>query len=490
MIELISERAMGKNNEDQRSIIGRRIIVSIACAGFLFLFGGFVYSAISFSMILGYSIVNEIISVIVLLAVCLGALVIGLFFIWKKLNGEMLVLFAKISLTLVSAFFIFIIGLSIYGNLDWGDLSYMAMPWALVFFFGLLFICMLFIWNFFKNRLRLISAICMSAIVAVTSIALIGQVVYESSVDEVLISEGDEISLYEYQPFREGTLAKSLDEPSNLRLQEDLPRLDGSTAHYPLYAAFVRATYPEEEGNYKIYEDDSIVLCSRTSAAFENLLDGSADVIFLMGVSDEQHAQAEARGLQLKMTPIGKEAFVFFVNNRNSMSDLTVKNIRDIYSGKVTNWREVGGSNDKIRAYLRAKNSGSQTMLEEIMGGIPLFEAPEEDYYDMMKEMYMAVAYKDYKNSLGFSFRYYIKDMINEDTVKFLSIEGVSPEEENIANGTYPFSLDFYAITVDREPASDEDRLRMENAEKLIDWILSPQGQTLVEKTGYVSLSE
>ena len=159
-----------------------------------------------------------------------------------------------------------------------------------------------------------------------------------------------------------------------------------------------------------------------------------------------------------------------------------------IYSGKIMNWSEVGGGNDEIRAYLRAKNSGSQTMLEEIMGGIPLFAAPEEDYLDMMKEMYMAVAYKEYRNALGFSFRYYIGDMIGENKVKFLSIESVYPTKENIADGTYPFALDYYAITVEKEPMSERDRARIENAEKFIEWILSPQGQALTEKTGYIPL--
>jgi len=70
----------------------------------------------------------------------------------------------------------------------------------------------------------------------------------------------------------------------------------------------------------------------------------------------------------------------------------------------------------------------------------------------------------------------------------FLSIDGVEPTADNIANGTYPFTNDFYAITVVREPETEEDAERIYNAEKLIEWILSPQGQSLVEKTGYVPL--
>jgi phosphate transport system substrate-binding protein len=78
--------------------------------------------------------------------------------------------------------------------------------------------------------------------------------------------------------------------------------------------------------------------------------------------------------------------------------------------------------------------------------------------------------------------------MIAENKIKFLSINGVEPTAANIANGTYPFASDFYAITVVREPENDIDAKRIKNTKKLMDWILSPQGQSLVEKTGYVPI--
>ena len=198
---------------------------------------------------------------------------------------------------------------------------------------------------------------------------------------------------------------------------------------------------------------------------------------------------ARARGLELKLTPIGREAFVFFVNKRNFTSNLTVEDVRGIYSGEITNWREVGGNNDSIRPFQRAKNSGSQTMLLEIMGDTPLMTAPEADYYDMMYQIYRAVAvYKNYRNALGYSFLFYINEMIAEDRIKFLSIDDVEPTAANIANGTYPFANDFYAVTVVPTPEAKRDVQRVANTERLIEWILSPQGQSLVEKTGYVPL--
>ena len=76
--------------------------------------------------------------------------------------------------------------------------------------------------------------------------------------------------------------------------------------------------------------------------------------------------------------------------------------------------------------------------------------------------------------------------MIGEDEIKFLSVNGIQPTAGNIANGTYPFAHDFYAVSVVREPKSPEDAERISNIERLIEWILSEQGQNFIEICGYV----
>ena len=371
-----------------------------------------------------------------------------------------------------------------------------------IFLIGGYSICLLFIWKVFGVKARWITAICIAGAVVLSNVGIAAFKAYDGSLTFFSVPEEVEeggiardISLVKYEPFRENTLAKSLDEPSSLHLHDNLPRLEGATALYPLYAAFARAVYPEDKypvystDNYFQHNNNPVITCSMTSGAFLRLIDGEADVVFLMGVSEEQREMARERGLELKLTPIGREAFVFFVNKRNSISNLTVEEVKAIYSGQITNWRNVGGKNDFIRPFQRAKNSGSQTMLLEIMGDSQLMTAPESDYYDLMYDIYQAVAvYKNYRNALGYSFLFYINEMISGDEIKLLSINGVEPTTDNIANGTYPFASDFYAITVVREPETEIEAERIGNTERLIEWILSPQGQSLVEKTGYVPL--
>ena len=364
-----------------------------------------------------------------------------------------------------------------YLGSGWDDFSITIITCA-----GVFLISLLLIWKMFKLKWRLITA---SSI----AVFILGAFIFNSYQKSILeLYETSEINLRYYEPFRENTLTKNLDEPASLSISENLPRLDGATALYPLYTAFARATYPIAE--YKAYDQNSDITCSRTSGAFTKLLNGTVDLIFLMGVSEEQREQADELGLELLLTPIGKEAFIFFVNKQNSMSDLSVENIMNIYSGHITNWRDIGGENKEILVYQRPDTSGSQVMLKEIMGNVPIIEAPEENYYNEMMGMYSAVAYKNHRNALGYSFLYYIRDMIAEDEIKFLSIEGIEPTATNIASGAYPFAHDVYAITVVRHDTEDDDEgERIKNTEKLVKWILSPQGQSLVEKTGYVPLS-
>ncbi|MDR2087793.1 MAG: substrate-binding domain-containing protein [Clostridiales Family XIII bacterium] len=380
---------------------------------------------------------------------------------------------------------------------------------ALIVCGGTALIGILLILKPFRPKPRRIAITALAAVLVATVASVAGPRVYENSL--VKIGDGDmEIELDDYRPFgnnfnsrRGSTLAKTTDEPSTLSFADNLPRLDGATALYPLYAAFVRAVYPTGdryrpydplEGTQAEGERFTLAACSRTSGAFANLLDGHADVIFLMDVSEAQAAQARDRGLKLEMTPIGREAFVFIVNAKNRVESLSQDEIRGIYSGEITNWRELGGANGKIEAYQRPENSGSQTALQKIMGDVPIIEPKEEEIQSFMGGVYNAVAdYKNHRNALGYSFRFYIETMLNDaelGKVKLLSVDGVAPTVETIADGSYPFTDAFCAITVsNRPPATDADRARAENARKLIDWILSAQGRELVEKTGYVPLS-
>lgn len=301
-----------------------------------------------------------------------------------------------------------------------------------------------------------------------------------------------DLLLWQYEPFSEGTKAVNLEEQSTLRFhREDLLRLDGATALYPVYAGFVQAVYPQ--GEYPLYDNNTSegygsVTCSGTVNAYERLITGRTDLIFAAAPSQEQLEMARRAAKELHLTPIGREAFVFFVNSRNPVEGLTVEQIQGIYTGQITNWNQVGGKNQPIRPFQRLKNSGSQSALLRLMGGLPLIEPEKEDRVGGMGGIIQQVAsYRNYKNSIGFSFRFYASEMAANDQIRLLALDGVFPTKESIRDGSYPISDSFFAITAAPIGAPDP-RESNPKLNAFLDWILSEQGQQIVEDSGYVSI--
>ena len=105
-------------------------------------------------------------------------------------------------------------------------------------------------------------------------------------------------------------------------------------------------------------------------------------------------------------------------------------------------------------------------------------DARTEEINTLMVGIIEQVAdYKNYSNSIGFSFRYYLETLIANPNVKMLKVDGVAPTPENISNESYGLTGSLYAVTYKDNPN--------ENVDLLINWILSEEGQELVEKTGY-----
>jgi len=315
------------------------------------------------------------------------------------------------------------------------------------------------------------------AAVLVLSFAALGtQFAYEAY-DNSFEKLSDEVDLWQYLPDVPQSKIALLEAPSTLRLKENLPRLDGATALYPLYSAFVQATYPG--GRY--FPNEEQVSCSKTIQAYEQLIAGKTDMIFVAQPSQKQLDEARSKGVEFTLTPIGREAFVFFVNAKNPVKGLSVEQIQNIYSGKITDWQTVGGESREITAYQRPEGSGSQTLLQKIMQGKPLIAPIQAQVVEGMGGIIKQTAdYKNYRAALGYSFLFFTTGMVNNHQIKLLEINGIAPTQKSILDKSYPFVTEIYAVTVKGRETPQTHALS--------EWILSPQGQELVEKTGYVPI--
>lgn len=299
------------------------------------------------------------------------------------------------------------------------------------------------------------------------------------------------ISLEPYYVENEENILAKLGEPSDFVIteQEKMPVLDGAEAAYPIYSAFANACYKDiakiqesakADNSRENNEKHNMPVCfTNTVEGYKSLISGDTDIFFGAKPSAEQYKMAEKAGKELILTPIGKEAFVFFVSDDNPVDGLTSQQIKDIYSGKVTNWINVGGAFTEILAFQRPENSGSQTMMQYFMGDTPLKEPLEVEFEMSMMGVINEVAnYRNGNGSIGYSFRYYSSITEVED-IKLLAVDGVTPGVEEIKSGVYPLTTELYAITL-----KDNEN---EYIEPFLEWMKSEQGQKIVSDTGYAA---
>lgn len=262
----------------------------------------------------------------------------------------------------------------------------------------------------------------------------------------------------------------------------EYPIVDGSTATIPLAEAF------EADFMNKDIKDVN-VKHSTTHYAYENLISGDVDLILVTYPSDEELAMAEKAGVELEITPVVNEAFVFYNNILNPVKSLTLEQIQNIYTGEITNWKEVGGEDLPIKAYQREPNSGSQTGIEKlVMNGKKLMEAPKEDIIGTMFDIIGLVSdYDNGKASIGYSYYYYATTMYDTmdkevaDRIHLLAVNGVEPNNETIKNGSYPIRTNYYIVINAAEPEGSKARV-------LKDLMLSERGQRAAEAVGYVGI--
>ena len=288
-----------------------------------------------------------------------------------------------------------------------------------------------------------------------------------------------------------GKLA-ALDHPAAFQIQDeaDMPVMDGAEACYPLYAAAAKAVYQDIahiESNWadsgeRAWTNGKIVTFTNTVVGFERLIEGNVDLFFGARPSADQLAYAAEQGVELEITPIGREAFVFFVEEDEPVDGLTQDQLRAIYHGDVTDWSQVGGRAGEIAAFQRPAGSGSQTMMEYFMGEVSLKEPQTYETVGSMEGVIRHVAqYANQRGALGYSFRYFIQGLSQEKGVKLLAVDGVTPDLAHIEDGSYPLTVPLCLVTRKDDPNP--------NVGKMIDFFLSLDGQTLVRETGYGGLA-
>ncbi|MEW6194620.1 MAG: phosphate ABC transporter substrate-binding protein [Bacteroidota bacterium] len=175
-------------------------------------------------------------------------------------------------------------------------------------------------------------------------------------------------------------------------------------------------------------------------------------------------------GVEVK---VAKDGLSVYMNEANPVKELSLQQLKDIYTGKITNWKEVGGKDAKIIVYGRENSSGTYVYFKDnVLGGA--------DYTATMQSLPGTAAVvnavvKD-KNSIGFGGAAYAKGIKITAIKKDANSPAYAPTEENVKSGNYPIARYLY-LYLRNKPTGE--------VKEYIDWILSKEGQELVSKVGY-----
>jgi len=207
------------------------------------------------------------------------------------------------------------------------------------------------------------------------------------------------------------------------------------------------------------------------------------DIIFATLPSAAELGVAQSKGVSLIIEPVCYDSFVFITHIDNPVENLTKEQIRDIYSGKITNWSEVGGNNGEITAFQRNPGSGSQTAMEEmVMNGEKMMDAPSGWRIMAMGMLVEFVAeYQNNSNSIGYTYKYYIDRLYKNPNIKIIKVDGVEPSDDNVKNNSYPFTAPYNGVIRSQDINSAGG--------KFLDWMLSEEGQKVIAQAGYVPLA-
>ena len=268
---------------------------------------------------------------------------------------------------------------------------------------------------------------------------------------------------------------------------KNMPSIDGSTSTYP----FTESVYTQLFYNGSVHNQFPYTH-SKSHASYKRLIDGEVDMLFAsVYPASDILKYAEDKSVELELIPIAYDAMIFFTNANNPASGLTKEQITDIYvNNAYENWSELGSTDALLYPYCRNNDSGSHAQMEKhFLNGNEIHPEVQKETSMTMSNVLTDVMASQTNEplgyGLGYSIYYYFNNMdMFYDTkteLKLLSIDGVEPNDETIANGTYPLSNNTYIVLRKDTPQNSPAR-------KMAEFMLTEEGQECVELAGFGKL--
>lgn len=261
-----------------------------------------------------------------------------------------------------------------------------------------------------------------------------------------------------FVPFKENNILPSC--PTTFKIADPSLRIHATSAFFPLFAGIVQNCFDPQCFTERVTLDKV-----STPVGFKALAEGTIDLLCSTIPSDEQKKDLQLSNRELEFVPFCKEPLAFLVNKVNSVEELTVKQVKDIYYGRVSNWKELHGSDMVVHTYQLEHGNGSQSAFEQVVRGNKI------DSNHLEVQTMPGIINKVALDEGGLCYAYwsfYAKMYANKCT-RMLKVEG-----ETVNSKYYPFLFDVF-LMFDRQNPNP-------NVAKLVDFITSSKGQELVAR--------
>ena len=234
--------------------------------------------------------------------------------------------------------------------------------------------------------------------------------------------------------------------------------ISGSTSVGPTMEVLAEVYEKNNDVNIEVQQVGS-------SAGIKNTIDGTSD----LGMTSRDLKDEETK--EVDGTQIAIDGIAVITNTANKVTNLTSEQVKDIFTGKITNWKEVGGEDAQIVVVSREDGSGTRDGFQDILG----FESDE-----LIKDAQICDGSGNVKstvegneNAIAYISFGYLGDTLND-----VKIDGVEPTDANVVDGKYPISRPFIVVNK-KDGLSDV-------AKAFVDFIMSEEGQNIVAEEGFI----
>ena len=203
-----------------------------------------------------------------------------------------------------------------------------------------------------------------------------------------------------------------------------------------------------------------------------SIIDGTADIgDASRAIKDKEEATAKEKGVDVFENVVAADGIAVIVHPSNSLSGLTKDQIKNIYTGKYSNWKDVGGKNAQIVIVSRDSSSGTFEAFNEM--ALDKEKVRPDALLNASNQAVATIVAKT-PGAIGYVGLGYLSS-----AVKAVTVNGVECTKSNVVNGSYPLSRNLYMYTNGKP---------MGVVKEFIDFIMSPEGQKLVDKAGFVAV--